>query len=365
MSFKDLTTQNIVRHNPYIPGKQPTNFEQTLKLNTNENPYPPSPEISKSILGQIDSLARYPNSSADSLRSTIAKLHNVNYEQVIVGNGSDDILNLCVRCFSDHSKSIGMLEPSYSLYEVLGSLQGAKVQKFAFTDTKFEINPEVISQSDTNLFFLTSPHAPTGRIYNNSIFSSIINQYSGILVIDEAYADFAPFNALSILNESDRVIITRTLSKSYSLAGLRVGYALASPQIISILNKAREVYNVDRLAQYIAEIALKDRGYFEKTKKNIISTREKTYQIFTDWNWETYQSGANFLFTRPMDSTGLFGEAIAHNLFNFLNDNNVLIRYFPKNPLTSSYLRISIGKQEEMDMLIDLISKWKIKDQQL
>ena len=161
MSLKDLTTQNILRHKPYIPGKQPANFEQTIKLNTNENPYPPSPEISKSILEQIDSLSRYPNSSADSLRSTIAQLHNVDDEQVIVGNGSDDILNLCVRCFSDHSKPLGMLDPSYSLYEVLGSLQGAEVKKFAFPDSKFEINPEVMSQSGTNLFFLTSPHAPT------------------------------------------------------------------------------------------------------------------------------------------------------------------------------------------------------------
>ena len=121
---------------------------------------------------------------------------------------------------------------------------------------------------------------------------------------------------------------------------------------------------MDRLAQYVAEIALKDRGYFEKTKGEIIAVREKTYETFTDWNWETYQSGANFLFTRPTDLRGLFGEQVALNLFNFLNDNNVLIRYFPQNPLTSSFVRISIGKQEEMDMLVDLISKWKIKDQQ-
>ncbi|MBT3667062.1 MAG: histidinol-phosphate transaminase [Opitutae bacterium] len=365
MSLKDLTAKNIFLHKPYIPGKQPSNFEQTIKLNTNENPYPPSPRISKSILKQIDALARYPNSSADSLRLTIAKLHNVDVGQVIVGNGSDDILNLCVRCFSDYSKSIGMFDPSYSLYEVLGSMQGVEVKKFAFSDPKFEIEPEIISQSGTNLFFLTSPHAPSGRIYNNSIFSSALHQYSGILVIDEAYADFAPFNALSMLNESKRVIITRTLSKSYSLAGLRVGYALASSGIISILNKVREVYNVDRLAQHIAEIALNDREYFEKTKSNILSVRENTHQIFTKWNWKTYESGANFLFTQPIDSRGLFGEEIALNLFNFLSANNVLIRYFPSNPLTSSFLRISIGKQEEMDMLLNLISKWKTTDQQM
>jgi histidinol-phosphate aminotransferase len=365
MSLKGLTARNILLHKPYIPGKQPSNFEQTIKLNTNENPYPPSPRISKSILQQIDALALYPNSSADSLRLTIAKLHNVDIDQVIVGNGSDDILNLCVRCFSDSTKSVGMFDPSYSLYEVLTSMHGVEAKKFTFSDSNFEIKPEVVSQSGTNLFFLTSPHAPSGRIYNNSTFSSVLKKYLGILVIDEAYADFAPFNALSLLTESNRVIITRTLSKAYSLAGLRVGYALASPEIILTLNKVREIYNVDRLAQHIAEIALNDREYFEKTKNNILSVREKIYHTFIEWNWKTYESGANFLFTRPINSKGLYGEEIALNLFNFLSANNVLIRYFPNNAQTSSFLRISIGKQEEMDMLLDLINKWKKTDYHL
>jgi len=257
-----------------------------------------------------------------------------------------------------------MLYPSYSLYPVLGSLQGAEVKKFRFEDSKFEIDPEVIARAKTNIFFLTTPHAPTGRIYNNSIFSSILSSFDGILVLDEAYADFAPFNAIPLLSQSDRLIITRTLSKSYSLAGLRVGYALASKNIISILNKAREVYNVDKIAQYIAEVALKDQEYFKKTRSEIILVREKSYETFTNWNWMTYQSGANFLFIQPVDNKGYYGEKIAQNLFNFLNENRVLIRYFPNNTLTSSFLRISIGKQNEMDILMKLISKWKEKDQQ-
>ena len=364
MSVQDLTAHSICKHKPYIPGKQPVISERIIKLNTNENPYPPTPKISELIVTQVNELHRYPNSSSSDLRETIANLHNVHPDQIIVGNGSDDILNLCVRCFSDSSKSIGMLDPSYSLYEVLGSLQGAKVIKYPFQNESFEIDSEIIAGSGCNLFFLTSPHAPTGRIYENLIFSTILQKYLGILVIDEAYADFAPTNALPLLNESENVIITRTLSKSYSLAGLRVGYAVASKEIIATLNKAREVYNVDRIAQFIAQVALQDRRYFEKITQKIISTREFVYQTFLEWQWTTYSSGTNFLFTRPVDSKGNHGKETAQALYQFLSDNNVFVRYFPPNKLTSSFLRISIGKDEEMDIVINLLSKWKLVEQQ-
>ena len=363
MSVKDLTAHSICKHKPYIPGRQPVISGRTIKLNTNENPYSPTPKIAELIAAQVNELHRYPNSSASDLREVIANLHNVHPDQIIVGNGSDDILNLCVRCFSDSSKSIGMLDPSYSLYEVLGSLQGTKVKKYPFQNERFEIDPEIIANSGSNLFFLTSPHAPTGRIYDNLIFSTILQNYSGILVIDEAYADFATTNALPLLSESENVIITRTLSKSYSLAGLRVGYAVASKEIIAILNKAREVYNVDRIAQFIAQVALQDRTYFEKITQKIISTREFVYQTFLEWQWTTYSSGANFLFTRPVDSKGSHGKEIAHELYRFLSDHNVFVRYFPSNELTSSFLRISIGKEEEMDIVVKLLCKWKIDEQ--
>ena len=362
MSLQDFTAETILNHNPYIPGKQPAGHERILKLNTNENPYPPTPRVSDIILEQVNKLNRYPNSSAQELRETIAKLHSVDSDQVIVGNGSDDILNLCVRCFSDNEKSVGMLSPSYSLYDVLSSLQGAETKKIPYDNEKFDIEPQTIIQSGTNLFFVTSPHAPTGRIYKNTVFSSILNEYSGILVVDEAYADFAPNNAVSLLRENENLIITRTLSKSYSLAGLRVGYALASREIVCILNKAREVYNVDRIAQVIAQSALEDREYFNHIINKIISVREKVYTILKDWRWITYQSGANFLFTQPIDSDGSTGEEVAKKLYRFLNSKNVFVRYFPDHSLTSSFLRISIGKEEEMDMIINLINIWKTKE---
>ena len=364
MFTNDLVSESVSGHKPYIPGQQPQLNDQTIKLNTNENPYPPSPRIANGIGKHIDKLQLYPDSSCNELRNIIAQLHNVDPDQVIIGNGSDDILNLCTRCFSDASKSIGFFEPSYSLYNVLASLQGCPVEKVSFQDNRFEIEMDFICQSKTNLFFLTSPHAPSGKIYKNSLFSSVLDNYRGVLVIDEAYADFAPLNAVDLLNDSERLIITRTLSKSYSLAGLRVGYGLSSKKIISVLNRAREVYNVDRIAQYIAGISLQDRDYFLETKTKIINSREKLYSQFKDWGWDTYSSGANFLFTRPVDMNGNTGKNIARDLFNFLQKNQIFTRFFPSHILTESYLRISIGKEKEMDMLVIKLIQWQSKDRQ-
>ena len=365
MFTNDLVSQNISGHEPYIPGRQPKLNAETIKLNTNENPYPPSPLITDGLHEHIDNLRLYPDSSCEELRNSIALLHSVDPDEVIIGNGSDDILNLCTRCFSDVSKPIGFFEPSYSLYNVLGSLQGCPVKKIPFQDNTFEIKNDLVSKSKTNLFFITSPHAPTGRTYENSLFSSILKNYRGILVIDEAYADFASTNAINLLKESERLIITRTLSKSYSLAGLRVGYGLGSKKIISVLNRAREVYNVDRIAQYIAWVALNDRDYFSETKTKIINSREKLYSKFKEWGWDTYKSGANFLFTRPVDNNGNSGKDIAQSLFNFLQHHQIFTRYFPAHILTEPYLRISIGKEREMDMLVTKLIQWQTKDLQV
>ncbi len=363
MTLNDLTSQNILSHASYQPGEQPDLGHKVIKLNTNENPYPPTPRASEKILDHVNKLMLYPNSSSINLRRTIAKIHMVDEDQVIVGNGSDDILNLCVRCFSDQTKPVGFLEPSYSLYEVLASLQGAPIDKILFRDPTFEIDPDLISASNSNIFFITSPHAPSGRTYQNVLFSSILENYNGILVVDEAYADFASENAVKLLNENNRLVITRTLSKSYSLAGLRVGYGLASKEIISVLNKAREVYNVDCLAQYIAQVSLEDQNYFRHNVNKIISLRDRLNDQFKMWKWHTYKSGANFLFTCPVDSFGNKGKTVAKNAFEFLKNNQIFVRYFPLHSLTSSYLRISIGKEEEMDILLETLKKWQKKEQ--
>ena len=364
MSFDKLVSEQVFKHKPYQPGKQPKFSTKTIKLNTNENPYPPSPLVKENLFNQVNQLHLYPESSSKDLRVCIANLHKVDPDQVIIGNGSDDILNLCVRSFSDSSKKVGFFDPSYSLYEVLCSVQGCPTNKISFQNSSFDIDINLITKSGCNLFFVTSPHAPSGRSYENILFSDILKKYKGVFVIDEAYADFAPQNAVNLLKEFDNLIITRTLSKSYSLAGLRVGYGISSKKIISILNRVREVYNTDRLAQHIAKIALTDQEYFSQNTKSIINSRENFYEELQKWGWHTYKSGANFLFTRPIGKDGQFGKSTAQDLHSFLQNEEVFIRYFPYHPLTEAYVRISVGKEKEMDMLLKKLIKWQSKDPQ-
>jgi len=359
----EYRSRNILSHKAYVPGEQPVTLGEVIKLNTNENPYPPSPKIKDAILGELESLRLYPNPPAYELRDCIAKLHGLSTKQVIVGNGSDDILNLCTRCFSDDKLKVGMLEPSYSLYEVVASLQGSTLIRIPFVDDGFSLEPESVIRSGANLFFITSPHAPSGREYSIDSFRQILEKFQGIVVIDEAYADFASQNALSLLEEFSNLIITRTMSKSYSLAGLRVGYGLSSPEVISVLDQARDVYNVDRLAQAATTACLKDRVYFEETRNEIIKERERLASMLIEWKWKICPSGANFIFTRPLNSNDATGPAIAKDLYEFLASRRILIRYFPQHERTASYVRISIGNRQDMDILYKSLIEWKNQEQ--
>ena len=355
-------SKRLKSHTAYLPGEQPSNTQTVVKLNTNENPYPPSPAVEDAINKEVGLLNLYPNPSSCELRKEIASLNDLSPREVIVGNGSDDLLNLCVRCFSDDDLSVGMLYPSYSLYEVLTGIQGSKMIKVSFDDNEFSLCPEKISSSAVNLFFLTNPHAPSGRCYALEELREVLRNYQGLLVIDEAYADFAPYNARPLLNEFDNLIITRTFSKSYSLAGLRVGYALGNSKIIEELDKVREVYNVDRLAQVGAVAALKDRSYFKNCLAKVMEQRDFMESTFKELKWPYIPSGANFIFVKPLDPKGNSSAEIANSLFGYLRANNILVRYFPKHPLTSSFIRISIGKPSEMSMLKDKIRGWIEKE---
>jgi len=351
-------TQRLQGHVPYLPGEQPKHQSKVIKLNTNENPYPPSPLLHEKIVAEIPYLNLYPNPPAKELRESIAHYHGLNQNQVIVGNGSDDILNLCVRVYSDSELKIGMLEPSYSLYEVLSGVQGSELIQVPFSDGQFSFRPEEIIRSGANIFFLTNPHAPSGRNYPLGQLRQIAENFSGLLVIDEAYADFAPENAISLLHEFTNVFITRTFSKSYSLAGLRVGYGLGSPNVVNQLDEVREVYNLDRIAQAGALTALLDRKYFNDCLNNIIEQRTLLSNKFKEYGWDQIPSATNFIFVEPRDGQGTKGPSVALSLFNYLCSQNILVRYFPKHPLTVSFLRISIGNSSDMAILRDAIESW-------
>ena len=360
---QNFLSDPLRQHKPYIPGEQPSSAERTIKLNTNENPYPPSPTAGDKAAEEIKKLNLYPNPKSNQLRKVIASLHQISMEQVIVGNGSDDLLNLCVRGFADSNRSVGMLDPSYSLYEVLVSIQGSQLTRIPFASDDFELPLEKVTNCSANLFFLTSPHAPSGRAYQLELLDSVAGNFNGVLVIDEAYADFAQENAIPLLAKYPNVIITRTLSKSYSLAGLRVGYAMGNPSVIQVLDRIREVYNLDRIAQAIAQAALEDQKYFKETKQKIIESRIWISDIFAEWGWRMIPSATNFIFCKPLDHSGTGGAQIANSLYSFLSTRGILVRYFPQNKLTESYIRISIGMPEEMSMLISTIKEWQHQGQ--
>ena len=358
----DLALERLRNHKAYVPGEQPSDLDGLVKLNTNENPYPPSPMVEDANRSQVSKLRLYPNPSSQELREELGRLHGVAPEQVILGNGSDELLTMCIRCFTDNDNPVGITTPSYSLYQNLASLQGAQVIEVPF-EADFTLDPERIGSCGANLFFLTTPNAPSGVGFSNECLTSVLELFPRIFVADEAYVDFASENAISLLDEHKRLIIIRTLSKSYGLAGLRVGYALGSPAAIALLDKAREVYNLDRLAQAAALAALRDQDYFHTTREKIIATREAFAVWLRDKKWDTYDSQGNFLFTEPRTSSGRTGSAIAEDAFAFLAKRKILTRRFAKHSLTSSRLRISIGTEIEMEVVAQAIQEWLLNEQ--
>lgn len=351
---------HIRGHKGYVPGEQP-DTTGWVKLNTNENPFPPSPKVKEAIAAQVDGLRLYSSPDGRALRESIAKGHGIDPSRVILGNGSDDVLNVLVRSFVASGRGkLGTILPGYSLYPVLAGLQGAELEVLEY-DPSFSLPVDKICGLDCPIFFLTSPNAPSGTGFPNAQLRKILEGYRGLLVVDEAYADFAHENATCLLQDYPNLFITRTFSKSYSLAGLRVGYGLGDPSLIEILHGVRDVYNVDRLAQAGAQAAFEDREYFNRCLDAVKKTRHEFTGRLSAWGWQTYASQTNFILTRPQNAAGDSGPAVAQNLFTHLKSQKILVRYFGKHPLTDSYLRITIGTDLEMQTLENSIELWRKK----
>ncbi len=335
----------------YTPGFQPPRGSQIIKLNTNENPYPPSPAVAAAIRKAVENYARlrlYPDPVSSRLRQTAAEIYGLTAEQVMAGNGSDDLLRILLDTFVDPGEQVGFFDPSYSLYPVLTQIRGANPKVFAFDPA----TPEpVITTKGIKLFFITSPHAPYGLGFSNHFIAKIADQLDGILVVDEAYADFADENALSLLKSCNNLVITRTFSKSYSLAAMRVGLAFAAPTLITEMNKARDSYNLDLLAQEAATAALRDQTYLEETVAKIKKVRQEFRQQLTKRNFTSHPSRANFIFAIPPAGYQ------AGDLYQYLQQNQVLVRYFSTPPLDQG-IRISIGTPEQMEQVLDIIDRF-------
>lgn len=362
MSPSDLALPHVAKLHAYTPGLQPAE-SGWVKLNTNECPYPPSPRVAEALRREIGedgaALRLYPNPASAPLRAAVARLHGVAPENVCIGNGSDDILNLLVRAFCGGNSAVGYTVPSYSLYPVLVGMQDGVSEIIPF-DRSMRLPVERLAASRARILFLTSPNAPTGVAFSNADLERVLAAFAGILVVDEAYAPFAEADAVPLLARHPRLVITRTLSKAYALAGIRVGYALADPAVIGVLDRLRDSYNVNRLSQAAALAAVGDEEHLRANVARVKATRDRFLGDLTGRRgWFTYPSQANFLFTEPRDARGQTGPAVARAAYDFLCARKVLVRHFPSHALTASFLRITVGTDPEMRVLSESLDAWQ------
>jgi len=341
--------KDIDRMEGYAPGEQ-LNVPELIKLNTNENPFPPCPGVFQALASVDPAVLRlYPNPTSDPVRDEIAKMFGLTRDHVIACNGSDDTLSITVRCFSSAGLPIACLRPSYTLYPTLAALHGAPVKYIELTDD-FGMPEDILKQLEgTNLFLIARPNAPTGNSFPRALMEEICSNYKGMVLIDEAYADFASDNCADFVTRFPNVIISRTFSKSRSLAGLRFGFALAHPRTIAGMMKMKDSYNVSYLTQTLAIAALRDREYFEDCVEKIRLAREMLLAGLLDLGFEVVPSETNFLFASPPDRDG-------ERCFRELRARNILVRHFPY-PRTKRFVRISIGTSVQIVKVWAVLSK--------
>ena len=330
---------------PYVAGEQSKN-PNIIKLNANENPYPPSPKV-KEVLSNFntDNLKKYPASDALELKNALAKAYNLNENQIFMGNGSDDVLALCFQAFFCSDKPILFPDLTYSFYPVWCSLFKTPYKNIPL-DENFRINPDDYKEENGGVI-LPNPNAPTGIYENLDFIEKILNNNKDcIVIIDEAYIDFGGESAISLLDKYENLVIVQTMSKSRSLAGLRVGYAFASAELISVLDAVKNSYNsytMDSIAISAAAASLADNEYFKDTCNKIINTRQKTIQALEKLGFDVVPSMANFVLATHKSVKAV-------DIFEKLKAQNIFVRYF-KIPRIDNYLRITIGTDDEMDKL--------------
>jgi len=338
--------ENIEEMQGYTPGEQPQRIGGWVKLNTNENPYPPSPTIDDLLRNSNPAdLRLYPDPICSEIRKTVAELHGFTENNVLVGNGSDDILTIVVRSFVAENGLIASPEPSYSLYPVLAAIQGARYSGIPL-NSDFSLPANFAKRAEgASLIVIPRPNAPTGTAFELSKMQQICRDFPGIVLIDEAYADFADDNCIDFVKEFPNVIISRTLSKSYSLAGIRLGYIIASEEIINGMMKVKDSYNVNTLTQKIAVAALRDQKYLKHNIAKICEVRKYLAEALRARNFKVIDSQSNFIFAAPPDENG-------EKLYNKLKNEGILVRWFHGKE-TEKYIRITIGTKNEIDQLIN------------
>ncbi len=342
MSANPHIKRSVAAISGYTPGEQ-LRRPCLVKLNTNENPYPPSPAVA-AVLHDFtaDDLRRYPDPVCKELRAIIAERHGVTPEQVFVGNGSDEILALATRAFVEDDGQIGFLDPSYSLYPVLAAIRGVGALAVALDRDFVARLPESCAAA---LFLLANPNAPTGRLCPIMEVEAFARRFAGVLLVDEAYADFASDNAMRLAASRPNVLVMRTLSKSYSLAGLRLGYAVGPADLIAALYTIKDSYNVDLLAQRIAAAALRDEAAMLANVARVRATRTRLAARLAELGYAVTPSETNFLWVYPP------ARLAAQAVYARLKAQDILVRHFP-GVRTGAHLRITVGTDQEVERLL-------------
>lgn len=353
--YWNIKTQGI---EPYVAGEQPKEGQKVIKLNTNENPYAPSPKINDVLKNfDINTLRLYPDTNSTVFIDAVASVYGVKRENVFAGNGSDEVLAICWQALfekqTNTTKPVLMPEISYSFYPVYSSFYDVQPKKVALREG-FTIDADDYCGVECAGIAIANPNAPTSKAISLDEIEKILQANPDVpVIIDEAYAAYAEgyTTAATLIGKYKNLVVVRTMSKSYGLAGIRLGYAIADEEIIVGLRKVRDSFNsypVDALTQRIGAAAMLDREYFEKNRVALINTRKNITQELRKVGFEIPDSSANFIFAKPPQSI------TAETLYKNLKAKGILVRYFNK-PVINEYLRISIGTDEEMKAFLDAV----------
>lgn len=347
-----LERRNIARMHGYTPGEQP-DADTTIKLNTNENPYPPSPAVA-AALAAVDytALRRYPPPLATGFRAAAARLHGVDPANIIPTNGGDELLRLAITTFVDSGSCIATTLPSYSLYSVLADVQACPLIEIPLLDD-WSMPPDFLARAlaaNAKMIILVNPHAPTGKLLSTQTLAQLATQFPGVLLVDEAYVDFIDpaleYDSVALIREHENILLLRTLSKGYSLAGLRFGYGIGAASLIHpMLYKTRDSYNTDLIAQRLATAALESVEYARGTWQQVREQRQRMRAELDNLGLATTASQSNFLLTTIPEEVG------AAALYEALKARHILVRYFDQDRLRNR-LRITVGTAAENDTLL-------------
>lgn len=357
--MSNLVRPNVAAAAGYIPGEQPADTT-TIKLNTNENPYPPSPRVMEALHAITpEQLRRYPNPNARPFREAAAAVHNVPPDWIMTFNGGDELLAVAIRATAGETDSVAFLDPSYSLYPVLAQMQGARkiVIPYDYHQAPADANglpcwslPSGVESTDAAILLIVNPNAPTGHLNPLASLERIAARFRGLLLIDEAYINFAAQSALPLVRKYPNVLLLRTMSKGYSLAGLRFGYAIGQPSLLAQIEKVRDSYPCDAVAIAAATAAIADQDYARSTWQKVIAERTRLTAALRALGFTIPDSQSNFLLAQVPPSPPSSAPSAQH-IYQTLKSRGILVRWWDL-PRIADKLRITIGTPEQNDRLL-------------